>query len=206
MKVFINVATAEKGIILYEDSQIRDGIFWNEAGAELKWVLPSLYKLLQNNELKIEEDIEKIVIVSGPGSFTGIRIAVSIVNTLKYLYPHIHVSALSTGELLAAVDSSKHSQYLFQVFASDIFVFNKEGIFQGRKSIEDLTDYDIENSTGSLMGDALKNYPEFEMIPEMSHWRIEKILCIDTKSIEVQDLAEPFYGKGANITVPKISQ
>lgn len=203
MKILINVATFTKGILLYDESRICESIFWNEAGAELKWVLPSLHMLLKKSGVSMEKDIEKITIVIGPGSFTGIRIAVSVINTLKYLYSHITLAALSTGELFSALDEEKHKNYLFQVFASDVFEFDKEGSFLGRKDMDALEKISTEQSAGMLMDMTLERFPDFHKIADTSSWNIEEIRNIEKKATEALDLVEPFYGKGANITTPK---
>lgn len=59
-----------------------------------KLVLPMLEELM--NEVNITfKDIESIIVVNGPGSFTGIRIGLSIVKTLGYTL-NIPVYPIST--------------------------------------------------------------------------------------------------------------
>lgn len=45
--------------------------------------MPLIISLLEENELKIK-DINEIIVVIGPGSFTGIRIGVTIAKTIAY--------------------------------------------------------------------------------------------------------------------------
>ena len=59
--------------------------------------LPAVEKLLQGNNLKIE-DIEKVEVNRGPGSFTGLRVGVSIANALSFLLK-IPVNKREVGEL-----------------------------------------------------------------------------------------------------------
>lgn len=68
---------------LFADGKLVDSIEW-EAHWELsKTFYIKLDKLLTQNDLKYQ-DLDSIVIVRGPGSFTGLRIGVVIVNTFSY--------------------------------------------------------------------------------------------------------------------------
>lgn len=68
---------------LFADGKLVDSIEW-EAHRELsKTFYIKLDKLLGQNDLKYQ-DLDSIVIVRGPGSFTGLRIGVVIVNTFSY--------------------------------------------------------------------------------------------------------------------------
>jgi tRNA threonylcarbamoyladenosine biosynthesis protein TsaB len=59
--------------------------------------LPAIEKLLQENNLKIE-DLDKIEVNRGPGSFTGLRVGVAIANALSFLLK-IPVNKKEVGEL-----------------------------------------------------------------------------------------------------------
>jgi tRNA threonylcarbamoyladenosine biosynthesis protein TsaB len=60
-------------------------------------VLPTIEKILERNNLKIEE-IEKVEVNKGPGSFTGLRVGVAIANALSFLLK-IPVNKKIVGEL-----------------------------------------------------------------------------------------------------------
>ena len=47
-------------------------------------VLPMIEKLLKKNKLELK-DLEEIKVNPGPGSFTGLRVGVSIANALGFL-------------------------------------------------------------------------------------------------------------------------
>ncbi len=46
-------------------------------------VLPSIVKLLQKNKLTLK-DLTEIKVNTGPGSYTGIRVGLSVANALAY--------------------------------------------------------------------------------------------------------------------------
>ena len=47
------------------------------------YTMPMIASLFDDNNLNIK-DLEKIIVVNGPGSFTGIRIGLSIAKTISY--------------------------------------------------------------------------------------------------------------------------
>nr|WP_295975390.1 tRNA (adenosine(37)-N6)-threonylcarbamoyltransferase complex dimerization subunit type 1 TsaB [uncultured Bacillus sp.] len=63
-------------------------------------VMPAIEKLLQDCEMK-PADIEKIVVAKGPGSYTGVRIGVTIAKTLAWTL-NIPLVGVSSLQVLAA--------------------------------------------------------------------------------------------------------
>jgi tRNA A37 threonylcarbamoyladenosine modification protein TsaB len=45
------------------------------------------------------QEIENIVLVVGPGSFTGIRTTVLYANTLSFIFPHLFLTGVSFFDL-----------------------------------------------------------------------------------------------------------
>lgn len=72
-------------------------------------VMPILDEALNKTNLKIN-DINKIFVVNGPGSFTGIRVGVTIAKTISYCL-NIPLICLSELELMA----SKNTNALYKV-------------------------------------------------------------------------------------------
>lgn len=64
-------------------------------------VLPLFDKLLKKHSLKIS-DITNIVVNTGPGSFTGIRVGISIANALSFTL-NIPVNKKPVGEFVDPV-------------------------------------------------------------------------------------------------------
>ncbi|OGH15089.1 MAG: hypothetical protein A2860_00155 [Candidatus Levybacteria bacterium RIFCSPHIGHO2_01_FULL_37_33] len=61
-------------------------------------VLPLIDKVLKVNNLKLK-DINEIRINTGPGSFTGLRVGISIANTLGF-FLKIPINGKKVGELV----------------------------------------------------------------------------------------------------------
>jgi tRNA threonylcarbamoyl adenosine modification protein YeaZ len=57
---------------------------WTSQNDEADKLLPAIQALLEKKKTTFK-DLEKIVVVRGPGSFTGLRIGVTVANTIAYL-------------------------------------------------------------------------------------------------------------------------
>ena len=80
MKLFIDTSSAEKIIVGLDDRR-----FETEARQEKSQkLLPFIDELLKKRGKKIE-DITEIEVNTGPGSFTGLRVGVSVANTLGWV-------------------------------------------------------------------------------------------------------------------------
>ena len=77
MKLYLDTSTPET--ILKLDEKEYHYVFANDLAEKL---LSYIHKKLTENQ-KSWNDIEEITFMSGPGSFTGLRIGASIVNTLS---------------------------------------------------------------------------------------------------------------------------
>jgi tRNA threonylcarbamoyladenosine biosynthesis protein TsaB len=77
-------------------------------------VMPAIERLLGDCEMK-PADIEKIVVAKGPGSYTGVRIGVTIAKTLAWTL-NIPLVGISSLEVLAAGVGRYFDGYISPVF------------------------------------------------------------------------------------------
>lgn len=84
-------------------------------------LLPAIKKLLVENNLEVK-DIEKIVVAQGPGSFTGIRIAVTTAKMLAWTL-NIPLVGISSLALIASNITDKTSYIIpyFDARRSNVF-------------------------------------------------------------------------------------
>ena len=110
------------------------------------YTMPMIEELFKENNLNVK-DLKKIIVVNGPGSFTGIRIGVSIAKTMAYALK-IDINTISS--LTAYLISSDLNE-------------NKKAVIEDNKGYTETdpiqnmeTKYSFDNEEGSIIID-LKN-------------------------------------------------
>lgn len=93
-------------LVIYKDNNILDKkeieVFYNHSIS----TIPSLIDLLKDNKININE-INEIIVCNGPGSFTGIRIGVTIAKTLSYT---LNIPIKTISSLLIKAISLNHEE------------------------------------------------------------------------------------------------
>ena len=78
--------------------------------------LPEIAKLFTENKI-LPTDIDKILVVNGPGSFTGIRIGITIAKV--YAWSHkIPITTISALEAMMLSSNTSMAVHLFQKLVS----------------------------------------------------------------------------------------
>lgn len=70
-------------LYLYEDSMLLDKIIWSAHRQLAETLHKKIDELLSKQSLSLQS-LHKIGVYGGPGSFTGLRIGLSVANTLSY--------------------------------------------------------------------------------------------------------------------------
>jgi len=101
MKVLaIDTSNYSLGVAVIDEEQVIGEYITNLKKNHSVRVMPAIEKLLQDCEIK-PADIEKIVVAKGPGSYTGVRIGVTIAKTLAWTL-NIPLVGVSSLQVLAA--------------------------------------------------------------------------------------------------------
>ena len=105
--LFIDTHYKDILLILYKDNSLLDKLFIKDIKSTSIETMPAIIKLLDNNKLSIN-DINKIAVVKGPGSFTGVRLGVTIAKTLAYTLSIPIVSLTSIDLIGINLDEPKY--------------------------------------------------------------------------------------------------
>ncbi len=79
MKLYIDTSSNQKTIVRLGNKElVQDSSVWHS-----QVVLPMVVRMLQRQGLTLS-DVTEIEVVTGPGSYTGLRVGVAIANALGY--------------------------------------------------------------------------------------------------------------------------
>lgn len=93
--------THDKNIIevLYKDGKVLDKEIRLSERNHSDYTIPMLNTMLKRNNITVQ-DLNEILVVNGPGSFTGVRIGVTIAKTLAYTL-NVPIKTMTSLECLA---------------------------------------------------------------------------------------------------------
>ena len=158
---------------LYKDKELLAGISLEAFKKQSETIFVELNRLLKETNLDYK-DIDRVIITKGPGSYTGIRIAMTIAKVLCSQM-HKELYTISTMQLYAGIE--KQAKVILDARSQRAYVAHVEdGQIQGNTQILTLDEVKefIETNTGIVLGDAdlmgqnvqkvdfLKNFIELE--------------------------------------------
>ncbi|TCN18104.1 tRNA (adenosine(37)-N6)-threonylcarbamoyltransferase complex dimerization subunit type 1 TsaB [Mesobacillus foraminis] len=142
MKILsIDTSNYVLGIGLLDGNQVMGEYISNLKKNHSVRVMPAIQTLMNECNVKPAE-LSKIVVAKGPGSYTGVRIGVTIAKTLAWTL-NIPLTGVSSLEVLAA-SSGRH----FNGFVSPLFDARRGQIYTGLYQFE-------EGRISSIMEDQL---------------------------------------------------
>ncbi|NHC42119.1 tRNA (adenosine(37)-N6)-threonylcarbamoyltransferase complex dimerization subunit type 1 TsaB [Bacillus sp. MM2020_1] len=96
----IDTSNYALGVALLEDNQVLGEYITNLKKNHSVRIMPAIQTLMKDCE-KVPADLTKIVVAKGPGSYTGVRIGVTIAKTLAWTL-NIPLVGVSSLEILAS--------------------------------------------------------------------------------------------------------
>lgn len=175
----ITTATKTASVSLYSDNRILGEIKVEVAKTHSTTILEQIDRLFEWTGKKLE-DVDKVIVSSGPGSFTGVRIAISVVKGLFYgknveiyqvneldalayqaysVISHIIEKEIFRTKIYSMIDSGKEKIYY------SVYEIRKSGAFEKIKDYETDKLENIIKSIGNkntvfLTGEGAFNYKE----------------------------------------------
>ncbi len=107
ISLFIDTSLSDVSIALLKNEKIISSINNNIPGEHSIYVTKYIEDILKDNNF-LPKDINEVIVVNGPGSFTGIRIGVTIAKMFAYL---LNIRIVSITSLKARI-IGKNSTYL----------------------------------------------------------------------------------------------
>lgn len=124
-KLFIDTHSDKVILVLYKDNKVLMSKIEKSNYHHSQIIMPMLDDLLKENNIKTS-DLKEIIVVNGPGSFTGVRICVTIAKTLAYTLS-IPIKAIDSLLLKAINIESKNNINVIEKEKNGVYlgIFNK---------------------------------------------------------------------------------
>lgn len=134
--LFIDTHDFNIVLCLYKDGKMMDTNIKYSERNHSDFVMPMLDELLKRNGLSVH-DLKEILAVNGPGSFTGVRLGITIAKTLAYTL-NISIKLISSLEVFCISDTSTNTKKIVRI--NDLkgaYI----GIFENNKPIDEFKYY-----------------------------------------------------------------
>ena len=181
--LFIDTSASDVSIAIIKDEKIISKIVKNIPNEHSVYAVKFVNDVLETIEMK-PNDIDNIMVVNGPGSFTGIRIGLTIAKIYGYLLKKdiITVSSLramafsSNAKIVIPIIDAHHDNYYYGVY--DMFdniilkdnFNNKEELL---KQINKYEDADIVSNEIIDNGDIKARKIDYDIVNIVNHYTYE---------------------------------
>lgn len=184
MNILLDTISAKNALILFDNERvIWEKHFFDVRLQESTLLIEEFDAFLKKNHLDYT-DLENIVVVNGPGSFTGVRTTVLLVNTINFVLKK-NITTLTYFDLFENYpiikSSSKRDCFLKMEKESEIEIIQNEDLKERLTGIKTVYwDMILEN---------------IETISEVNYEKIIQNIVLKNKKI-----VEPYYLKKPNIS------
>ena len=230
MYLIIDTISKQSLVALGEEGKLVDKIVWSSDFKQSEELLVKVDELLTENEVK-RKDLTGVVVVNGPGSYTGIRVGVATGNALGFALgvPVVGVSYLDVlakyavvvigdGQVeglsfgrnkIVALISSIADKYYYGIYKKRGGEVKLIGDYGNAKLEEILRQKrGVNYLVGELSGDdkeELSSDMVFVKAGYSTEGVVAKLVDLSAKElagVKEQNLSEPLYINQPNITLP----
>lgn len=126
ISLFIDTSSSDVSIAVLKDNKLLSKVVNNIPNKHSVYTVSYIKDAIEKAKIK-KEDVNKIFVVNGPGSFTGIRIGLTIAKIYSYLLnvPVVPVSSLKSlylsvsSNLVLSVIKANASSYYVSLYKDD---------------------------------------------------------------------------------------
>ncbi len=205
------IDTAMKGCGVAVYNTVSDHVYdhyHDDERGQAQFLVPLIQDVLKNAELTFE-DLTEIVVCPGPGTFTGIRIGLSVAKTLG-LVLDIPVWGISSLQALAlTAQKQKPNQHMLVLVETKRQDFYTQRFTKNAKPLDDPASAlheNIEVKDCILIGDAVARFDPAASYHSLDITRIDVSLIAKTfaqnSALFTCDIA-PIYLRSPDVSQPK---
>lgn len=169
LSLILDSANKELGVALAQDGTLLDEIRYEARQRQSELMIPEIENIFKKNHVN-PKDVGEILVTKGPGSYTGVRIALTIAKVYGYAL-NIPVYAFSSLEVLADLEkpsicliNARSNRSYFAVYEKGNAIVNDQVLTNDEviKYVSEHKDYVICGETSYLdlvseNSDVLKN-------------------------------------------------
>ncbi|MBP7670874.1 tRNA (adenosine(37)-N6)-threonylcarbamoyltransferase complex dimerization subunit type 1 TsaB [Candidatus Gracilibacteria bacterium] len=196
MLLGINTASSHSSFILIKEGKILAGEQWQSHNDEAEKLMPLIDETLRAQSLTYQ-NLTQIAVITGPGSFTGLRVGLTVANTLAHLLK-IPVVPINTFEYWHALSDLP------------ILVFAGRGAVYYSKSLDaEPQILNLDEARALNLKESAGDITEDQIAALQIHFHSAKDWLADfQKVLAAQDwpsttFAQPLYVKQPEITASK---
>ena len=184
--LYIDTNDTEIVIGLYKDGAILDSRIKPSTRNHSDFTMPLIKEILDSNNITVK-DLKEVLVVNGPGSFTGVRIGVTIAKTLAYTL-NIPIKTMTSLEMYACGEKELDKKLVIIRDVKGVFfgLFNKENEQVGELEYKSNQEFEEYISTNDLSNNIVEEKTiDFDAIYQQ----------FSKKEVELAHKANPIYIK-----------
>lgn len=207
MYLCIDTATLDSGISLVSESEVFGYLQLEQMNASEK-IIENIDKLLIKSKSHLS-DLKGIFVIKGPGSFTGLRVGISVANQFAHQFK-VPIIGLTNDEWYSYRTDEKDFIYLQSMNRDEVYMVDFCHS-QPRSGIYTITDFQKSfDKTAKWIGQLndihrkqLSDLYEVDDVRSPGEVWQKVVQSLSDKDYKKYDLIEPFYGKEPSITKAK---
>lgn len=205
MFLCIDTATAYSGIALIDEGKcFYELLAFKQASEKIIETIDRVFEKAK----KTPSNLKGVVVVKGPGSFTGLRVGISVANTFAHQL-NIPIVGVTTDYFYQHATNEKDFFYLQSMNRDEVYVAGF-GDYENKPEIIELTSFLSNYSNFKYIGELREAHQSLLINEERlnDQKKIEAVWKELVKNLEFSQnlryqLVEAFYGKEPNITPAK---
>ena len=162
--VLLDSSNTNLSVGIAKDNLLLDYISYEAWQRQSEYMIVELNKLLEKHNIQ-KEDIKEVIVAKGPGSYTGVRIAITIAKTIAVA---LDAKLYAVSSLRVQKDGVRPSICLINARSGRSYV----GVYEDQKILLD----DCIMKNDEVMN-YIKDHPDYSVCGETKYLNIEGVMA-----------------------------
>ena len=162
--VLLDSSNTNLSVGIAKDNLLLDFVSYEAWQRQSEYMIVELNKLLEKHNIQ-KEDIKEVIVAKGPGSYTGVRIAITIAKTIAVA---LDAKLYAVSSLRVQKDGTRPSICLINARSGRSYV----GVYQDQKILLD----DCIMKNDEVMN-YIKDHPDYTVCGETKYLNIEGVMA-----------------------------